>query len=68
MNMLVKLENPALLSKAIDIVSELVTEVRIKVNECGMSIIAMDPANVAMVGFKLPKSSFSQFETSDEVL
>ena len=66
--MLIKLENPALLSKVVELISELVTEVRIKVNEFGMSIIAMDPANVAMVGFKLPKNSFSQFETSDEVL
>ena len=56
--MLVKLENPTILSKVIDIISELVTEVRIKINEFGMSIIAMDPANVAMVGFKLPKSGF----------
>lgn len=66
--MLVKLENPALLSKAIEIISELVTEVRIKVNEFGMSITAIDPANVAMVGFKLPKSAFSQFEADSEVL
>ncbi|MCK4552738.1 proliferating cell nuclear antigen (pcna) [Candidatus Pacearchaeota archaeon] len=66
--MLVKLENPALLSKAVEIISELVTEVRIKVNEFGMSITAIDPANVAMVEFKLPKSAFSQFETDSEVL
>jgi len=66
--MLVKLENPTLLSKVIDLLSELVTEVKIKVNEFGMSITAIDPANVAMVGFKLPKNSFSQFETSGEIL
>ena len=60
--MLVKLEKPALLSKAIEIISELVTEARIKVSEYGLSIVAIDPANVAMVGFKLPKSTFSQFE------
>jgi len=66
--MLIKLENPALLSKVVEIISELVTEVRLKVNEFGMSIIAMDPANVAMVGFKIPKSAFSQFETNEEVL
>ena len=66
--MLVKLENPALLSKVIDILSELVTDVRIKMNDSGMSITAMDPANVAMVGFKLPKSSFAQFEAGQEVL
>ncbi len=66
--MLVKLEDPSSLSKVIDVISELVTEVRLKVNEFGMSIIAIDPANVAMVRFKLPKSSFSQFETGNEVL
>ena len=66
--MLIKLENPLLLAKVIDIISELVTEVRIKVNEFGMSITAMDPANISMVNFKIPKSSFSQFEVEKEVL
>lgn len=66
--MLVKLEDPSLLSKIIEVISELVTEVRIKVNEFGMSITAIDPANVAMVRFKLPKSAFSQFESENEVL
>ena len=66
--MLIKLENPLLLAKAVDIISELVTEVRIKVNEFGMSIIAMDPANISMVSFKIPKSSFSQFEVEKETL
>ena len=66
--MLIKLENPALLSKVIELISELVTEARLKVNEFGMSITAMDPANVAMVGFKIPKSAFSQFESGNEVL
>lgn len=64
----VKLENPGTLSKAIDIISDLVMEVRVKVNDQGMSITAMDPANVAMVHFLLPKSAFSDFEASDENL
>lgn len=66
--MLIKLENPLFLAKVIDIISELVTEVRIKVNEFGMSITAMDPANISMVNFKIPKSSFSQFEVEKEAL
>ncbi len=66
--MLVKLDTPAILSRAIELISELVTEVKIKVNEFGLSITAMDPANVAMVGFKLPKSAFSQFEVGEETL
>jgi proliferating cell nuclear antigen len=66
--MLVKLDNPVILTKSIDLISELVTEVRIKVNEAGLSIIAIDPANVAMVGFVMPKQSFSQFEAGEETL
>jgi len=66
--MLVKLENPLLLSRVIEIISELVTEVRIKIDDSGLNITAMDPANVSMVRFLLPKSSFSGFETGPETL
>jgi len=66
--MIVKVDNPALMIRAIDVISELVTEVRMKVSDSGININAIDPANVAMVGFTLPKSSFSQFETGPEVL
>jgi DNA polymerase III sliding clamp (beta) subunit (PCNA family) len=54
----IKLENPSSLSKVIEILSELVSEVRIKVNDFGLSINAIDTANVAMVSFKMPKSVF----------
>ncbi|MBD3247099.1 proliferating cell nuclear antigen (pcna) [Candidatus Pacearchaeota archaeon] len=64
--MLVKLENPKTLANAIGIISELVVEVRIKFNEEGMNIVAIDPANVAMVEFKLPRTSFSQFDIDDK--
>ena len=57
--MILKLDDPKLISDAIAIVSEVVTEVRIKLLEDGMSIVAVDPANVALVIFKLPKESFS---------
>jgi proliferating cell nuclear antigen len=67
--MKVRLEKPAEFVKAIELISELVTEVKIKVNEFGLSIVAIDPAKVAMVGFKLPKTAFSIFEIeSEEVL
>lgn len=66
--MLVRLENPTLFSRVIEIISDLVTEVRIKVNEEGLSITAMDPANVSLVRFMLSRHSFSQFETDEEVL
>ena len=63
-----KLDNPKIFSDIIGIISELVQEVKIKVNKEGMSIIAIDPANVAMIIFKLPASAFSQLEVEDETL
>ena len=65
--MILKLDDPKLMGDAIGIVSEVVSEVRIKLLEDGMSIVAVDPANVALVIFKLPKESFSQYETGNEV-
>jgi proliferating cell nuclear antigen len=66
--MLIQLNNPVLLSKAVEIISELVTEVRIKFSEFGLSIVAIDPANVAMVGFRIPKTAFSRFEAGEETI
>lgn len=67
--MLLKLENPKIFSDIIGIISELVTEVRLKVTREGMGLTAIDPANVAMVYFKMPADLFSQFDlTRDEVL
>lgn len=66
--MLLKLDTPKLLSDVIAIISELVTEVRIKVNSEGLSIIAIDPANVALISFKVPSNAFSAFEVGEEVL
>ncbi|MFA7708026.1 MAG: proliferating cell nuclear antigen (pcna) [Candidatus Pacearchaeota archaeon] len=64
--MLLKLDNPKSFSEIISIISELVLEVRIKVNREGMSILAIDPANVAMVSFKLPATAFSELEIEKE--
>jgi len=66
--MLLKLDNPKMFSEVISIISELVTEVRIRVDERGLSVVAIDPANVALVSFKIPASAFSQFETGEEVI
>lgn len=67
--MLLKLENPKILTDIVSIISELVTEVRLKVSKDGLSLTAIDPANVAMVYFKMPQDLFSQFEIEkDEIL
>ena len=47
--MQIKLENPLLLSKVIELISNLVMEVKFKIDSSGMSVVAIDPANVAMV-------------------
>ena len=66
--MKLKLEDATLFTKAIDLISELVLEVKIKINEFGLSKVAIDPANVSMVSLKMPKSSFKEFESGEETL
>ena len=60
--MQIKLENPMLLSKVVELIAALVIEVKFKIDDSGMSVIAIDPANVAMVRFFLSKNAFSQFD------
>lgn len=55
------LPNPKIFSDIITIISELVTEVRIRINKEGINLTAIDPANVAMIYFKLPAALFSEF-------
>jgi proliferating cell nuclear antigen len=64
--MRLKLENPKILGDIVSIISELVVEVKIKVNQEGMSLTAIDPANVAMVYFKIPNDLFSEFGVEKE--
>lgn len=64
--MRLKLEDPRILAHLISIISELVKEVRIKVTKEGMSLTALDPANVAMVYFSIPCELFSEFVVDKE--
>lgn len=64
--MLLKLPNPKIFSDIVTIISELVTEVRMKVNKEGISLTAIDPANVAMVHFKIPSVLFSEYNIDKE--
>lgn len=61
-----KLESPKIFSDIVSIISELVTEVRLRINSDGISLTAVDPANVAMVHFRIPKDLFSEFEIEKE--
>lgn len=50
------------LKNTIAIISELVSEAKFKINKTAMELVAMDPANVAMIVFKLFSSSFVEYK------
>ncbi|MBD3303666.1 proliferating cell nuclear antigen (pcna) [Candidatus Woesearchaeota archaeon] len=54
------------LKDSIAVISELVHEARFKLTKDGVEMIAMDPANVAMVVFKLLSSAFTEYEIDKE--
>ncbi|MEM4641173.1 MAG: proliferating cell nuclear antigen (pcna) [Candidatus Pacearchaeota archaeon] len=64
--MLLKLNDSRLLADVIALVSELVLEVNAKVTKQGFEIMAIDPANVALVDLKIPASAFSTFQLDRE--
>ncbi|MBU0615777.1 MAG: proliferating cell nuclear antigen (pcna) [Nanoarchaeota archaeon] len=59
------LAEPTYLKESISIISELVNEARFKVSKDAIELVAMDPANVAMVIFKLLSSSFTEYDVED---
>jgi proliferating cell nuclear antigen len=64
--MKLKLDNPKIFSEVISIISELVLEVKMKVSSEGLRIVAIDPANVAMVSFQMPAEVFAELEVEKE--
>lgn len=60
------LAEPKYLKDSISIISELVNEGTFKVTPTAMELVAMDPANVAMVIFKLFSSSFMEYDVKKE--
>src|SRR3989338_6834335 len=61
------LAEPRYLKDSISIISELVNETRIKVGNEGLELISMDPANVAMVIFKLLPTAFTEYKVEQPV-
>jgi proliferating cell nuclear antigen len=66
MYMKLTLAEPKYLKDSIASISELVTEGRFNITNDGITLTAMDPANVAMVVFKLLSSSFVEYELDKE--
>lgn len=60
------LADPTLLKDSISVISDLVTEARFKITKDGLELVAMDPANVAMVIYKLLSSSFTEYQVDKE--
>jgi proliferating cell nuclear antigen len=61
------LAEPSYLKESISIISDLVNEARFKITPNAIELVAMDPANVAMVIFKLLSSSFTEYNVSKEI-
>lgn len=60
------LADPTYLKDSITIISELVTEGRFKIKKNEIELIAMDPANVAMIIFRLLSSCFATYDVPEE--
>jgi proliferating cell nuclear antigen len=61
------LADSKLLKDSVSIISDLVTEARFHVTKNSIDLVAMDPANVAMVIFKLLASSFTEYVVEKDV-
>jgi proliferating cell nuclear antigen len=60
--------DPRYLKDSIGIISELVNDIDLRISKDKVEIVAMDPANVAMVIYKLLGSAFSEYEVDEEVV
>ena len=61
------LAEPKYLKDSIGIISELVNEAKFKITPNAMELVAMDPANVAMIIFKLLSSCFTEYDVKKEI-
>ena len=61
------LAEPRLLKESVGILAELVNEATFKIDKDRIEVVAMDPANVAMVIFKLLSSAFVEYEVGKKL-
>lgn len=60
--MKLSLADTSCLKDSISVISELVNDVRFNITKQGLELVAMDPANVSMVIYKLLSSAFVEYE------
>ena len=56
------LAEPKFLKDSINVISDLVNEVTLKIDKNKIELIALDPANVAMIVFRLLSSAFVEYD------
>lgn len=61
------LAEPKYFKESVTIISDLVNEARFKVTKDAIELVAMDPANVAMVIYKLLSSTFTEYAVDKDV-
>jgi len=61
------LAEPRYIKEPIAIISDLVNEARFKVTKDAIELVAMDPANVAMIIFKLLGSTFTEYDVKKDI-
>ena len=54
------------LKEIADLLNTVVTEAKFKVDNSGISVIAVDPAHVAMISITVPKEVFTEFQMDGE--
>lgn len=61
------LSEPKFLKDSISIISDIVTEATFRITPDAIELVAMDPANVAMVIFKLLSSAFEEYNVKEDI-
>lgn len=61
-----KLNDAQTFKKCIKTLNTLINEGQFQINENGMKLRAMDPSQIAMVDFEMPKTAFDEFNTEEQ--
>jgi len=62
-----KIDDAKLFKDSVDAIATLIDESEFDINENGVFLRAMDPSQIAMVDFKLPKQSFEKYEVPEQI-
>lgn len=60
------LAEPKFLKESISIISDIVAEATLKITKESIELVAMDPANVALISFNMKSSSFVTYEIEED--